>query len=96
MPLKNTKRKGTKNEHRSMALLETAGYRCTRSGASLGVFDVIGVGRLGIVLVQVKTNRWPDPVEMEAMREFIVPSNAYKLIHRWRDYQKVPDVKEVP
>lgn len=95
MPLKNTKRKGTKNEHRSMAVLEAAGYRCTRSGASLGVFDIIGVGRVGFVLVQVKTNRWPDPLEMEGLREFPVPPNASKLVHRWRDYQKVPDVKEV-
>lgn len=95
MPLKNAKAKGNRMERRSMALLEAAGYRCTRSGASLGVFDIIGVGRHGFVLVQVKSNRWPDSVEMEALREFPCPSNASKLIHRWRDYQKVPDVKEV-
>jgi len=35
----NGKRKGTRNEHRSMALLERAGYRCTRSAASLGEWD---------------------------------------------------------
>ena len=31
----NAKAKGTRNEHRSMAVLEAAGYRCTRSAASL-------------------------------------------------------------
>ena len=53
------KRKGTRNEHRTMALLESAGYHCTRSGGSLGVFDVIGIGSSDIVLVQVKTRDWP-------------------------------------
>ena len=32
----NAKRKGTRNEHRSMAVLEAAGYRCTRSGCIAG------------------------------------------------------------
>ncbi|HEV8715518.1 MAG TPA: hypothetical protein VGX03_22145 [Candidatus Binatia bacterium] len=34
--MKNAKRKGAKREHRSIALLEVAGYRCTRAAASLG------------------------------------------------------------
>ena len=40
----NAKAKGTRNEHRSMRLLEAAGYRCTRSAASLGEWDIIGIG----------------------------------------------------
>ena len=32
----NCKGKGTRNEHRSIAILEAAGYRCTRSGGELG------------------------------------------------------------
>jgi hypothetical protein len=49
-----TKRKGTRNERRTMALLEAGwGYYCTRSGGSLGVFDVVGIGSSDIVLVQV-------------------------------------------
>ena len=35
------KRKGSRNEHRTMALLEAAGYYCTRSGGVLSVFDVV-------------------------------------------------------
>lgn len=49
------KRKGTRNEHRSIVLLEHAGYRCSRSAASLGVWDIIGIGPVDVVLVQVKT-----------------------------------------
>ena len=42
-----------------MAVLESAGYRCTRSAASLGEWDVIGISSQDVVLCQVKTARWP-------------------------------------
>jgi Holliday junction resolvase-like predicted endonuclease len=51
----NAKAKGKRNEHRSMALLEAAGYRCTQSAGSLGEWDIIGTGPTDMVLVQVKT-----------------------------------------
>lgn len=91
----NRKRKGTRNEHRSMRLLEAAGYRCTRSSASLGVFDIIAVGSTDLVLVQVKSRDWPGVLEMERIREFASPPNARKLVHRWRPRQRVPDVREL-
>lgn len=91
----NCKAKGSRNERRSMALLEAAGYVCTKAGASLGVFDVIGIGSKDIVLVQTKSNRWPDSIEMEAIKNFIAPHNAKKLVHRWRDRQRLPDVREL-
>ena len=85
----NAKAKGTRNEHRSMKLLEAAGYRCTRSAASLGEWDIIGVGSRDVVLVQVKTRDWPGSVEMETLREFTAPPMARKLVHRWRDRQRL-------
>ena len=91
----NAKAKGTRNEHRSIRLLEAAGYACTRAAASLGAFDVIGVGTKDVVLVQVKTRDWPGAVEMETLRDFPIPPNARKLVHRWRDRERLPDVKEV-
>jgi Holliday junction resolvase len=91
----NTKQKGNRNERRSMSLLESCGYRCTRAAASLGVFDIIAVGSTDIVLCQVKTRDWPGAVEMEAIRDFPAPANARKLVHRWRARQRVPDVREV-
>jgi hypothetical protein len=36
-----TKRKGTRAEHRAIRILEAAGYICTRAGGSLGLFDVL-------------------------------------------------------
>ncbi len=91
----NTKAKGNRNEHKTIKLLEDAGYACTRAAASIGVFDVIGIGSTDIVLCQVKSNEWPRSAEMEAIRLFPAPPNARKLVHRWRDRQATPDVREV-
>lgn len=78
-----------------MALMEAAGYSCTKAGASLGVFDIIAIGSIDIVLLQVKSNEWPRSAEMETIKNFVAPHNAKKLVHRWRDRQRLPDVREV-
>lgn len=91
----NAKRKGTTREHRSITLLEAAGYRCTRAAASLGAWDIIGVGSTDVVLVQVKSRDWPGTAEMETLRDFPCPPQCKKLVHRWRDRERVPDVKEI-
>lgn len=90
-----SKRKGTRNEHRPMRLLEGQGYLCTRAAASLGVFDIIGVSASDVVLCQVKTRDWRGTVEMAAMQAFLCPPNARKVVHRWRDRQRQPDVREI-
>ena len=91
----SAKAKGTRNEHRSIALLEAAGYRCTRSAGSLGEWDIIGIGSTDVVLCQVKTRDWPGTAEMEALKLFPAPANCRKLVHRWRDRQRLPDVREI-
>src|ERR1700733_9614676 len=91
----NTSRKGSRNEHRSMVLLESDGYRCARSAASLGVWDVIGIGPADVVLVQVKTRDWPGSAEMERLKVFPAPDNCRKVVHRWRDGERRPDIREV-
>src|ERR1051326_8056037 len=91
----NAKQKATRNEHRSMRLLEASGYRCTRSAASLGEFDIVAIGSADVVLVQVKTRDWPGTAEVEQMKMVPAPPNCRKLIHRWRDRQRMPDVREV-
>lgn len=87
-----SKRKGTRAEHKSIALLESLGYRVTRAAGSLGVWDLIGIGDLDIVLVQVKCNRPAGPAERKAMQEFKAPHNALKLQHVWYDRVRKPDV----
>jgi Holliday junction resolvase len=91
----NSKRKGSRAEHKSIALLEAAGYRCTRAAASLGVFDIVAISATDIILCQVKSNEWPRSAEMEAIAKFATPANCRKLIHRWKDRQAAPDVREI-
>lgn len=91
----NCKAKGSRNERKSREILEAAGYLCMKAGASLGVFDIIGIGRTDIILCQVKTRDWPGSVETENIKNFPAPRNARKLVHRWRNYARVPDVKEI-
>jgi Holliday junction resolvase len=91
----NAKRKGSKQEHRSIKLLESMGYACTRAAASLGVFDIVAISPVDVILVQVKSNRWPDSAEMEQMKLFRAPPNCRKMIHRYRDRVRLPDVKEL-
>jgi hypothetical protein len=93
--LRNAKAKGTRNEHRSRLLLEAAGYRVTRAAASLGEWDLIGISSQDLVLVQVKTRDWPGELERRILAEFPAPPNARKLLHRWRDRQRQPDVQEL-
>ncbi len=91
----NYKAKGTRNEHRLMRLLEAAGHSCTRAAASLGAWGIIGIGSADVVLVQVKTRDWPGAEGMEGLRLFRCPANCRKLIHRRRDRQNLPNVREL-
>ena len=72
----NAKRKGSKRELKSMRLLEAAGYTVTKSGASLGLWDLVAVSATDIVLVQVKSNRQPAAVAGRARTARRVPLSA--------------------
>lgn len=91
----NCKAKGSRNERKTIRLLEALGYACMKSGASLGAWDVVAIGSTDMCLVQCKSNDWPGSVEMEVLRGFQAPSNCKKLVHRWRDNARSPDVREL-
>jgi len=76
----NAKRKGWRREDQARKQLEKEGYYVTRSGASLGAWDLVAI-RCGyqwfnkyppplVRLVQVKSNRPPSRKEMEVLRGF--------------------------
>ncbi len=89
-----SKRKGTRNEHKAIRILEAAGYHCTRSAASLGLFDIIAFNRQGLRLVQVKTNRDASPPEREQIEMFDnLPADASKEIWIFHDRAKQPLIK---
>jgi len=78
-----------------MRILEAAGYAVTRAAASLGCWDLIGIGSTDVVLVQVKSRDWRGAVETAQLRLFKAPSNCRKLVHRWRDRARLPEVREL-
>ena len=55
----NRASKGARNERRSRDLLEATGYAVNRAVASLGDWDLIGVGSTDFVFVHWKTRDWP-------------------------------------
>ncbi len=91
----NTAAKGRRQEHRSIALFEALGYVCVRAAASKGAWDFVAISREGIALVQVKSGRWPSPKERAALAALPVPSNAVKVLHRWRRHARQPDVRHL-
>ncbi len=91
----NAKRKGSRNEHRAIRILEAAGYYCTRAAGSLGIFDIVAISGQGVRLTQVKSNRPPCPAEREAIELFPVPQNATKEIWVFRDYARTPLISGV-
>lgn len=95
MAVKNCKAKGTKNEHKSIKLLEASGYRCCRSAASLGEWDIVGIGTTDVVLVQVKSNRPPCKQEMDRLKAFYVPANVKRVLHIWKDYAREPIARDI-
>lgn len=78
-----------------MRLLEAQGYRCTRSGASLGAWDIVAIGPRDVVLVQVKCNRAPGAAELSRLVSFPVPPGVHRVVHRWIDGEREPDVRVI-
>jgi Holliday junction resolvase len=89
------KAKGTRRELASRRLLEAAGYTVFRMAGSHGLFDLIGISVTDIILVQVKSRDWPSRTEGEAITAFAAPWPCRKLIHRYRNGRRQPDILEV-
>ena len=91
----NTAAKGRRQEWRSIAIYEGWGFRCLRSAGSKGAWDFIAVNHEGIVLVQVRSGRWPSPAECAELKAYPVPTNARKVIHRWKLRARAPEVRNL-
>jgi hypothetical protein len=79
----NTKAKGSKNELRAKAIIESYGWVVTKSAASLGAFDLWAMHphHPTLRLLQVKTNKLPRPQEREDMINS--PVAAYCQLEIW-------------
>lgn len=94
------KAKGTRAEWKSRDYLEALGFRVLRFAGSLSEWDLIAFNkdpkdrlRPAILLIQVKTTRWPSRNEISAMHNFPAPANCEKVIHRWGPYSREPEVR---
>lgn len=85
--------KGRRNEWRSRDMLESLGYDVVRAAGSRGRWDLVAISPTEVVLVQVKTERWPSRTEIEDMLKFPCPPACRKVIHRWRAGRSQPDIK---
>ncbi len=92
----NTKRKGTRAEHRAIGILEAAGYVCTRASASLGLFDVVAVGPADVRLVQVKAGgEYLSGTEREAIGALRVPACVSRECWRFPDRCRAPLIERL-
>lgn len=91
----NTAGKGRRCEAKSRRWLESQGYVCIRSAASKGLFDLVAISTDHVLLVQIKSGRWPSNDDQAAIRRFPCPDKCKKFLHRWRLRQAAPDIREV-
>ncbi len=89
----NTARKGSHQEHRSIRIYEAQGFTCIRAAGSRGAWDFIAISRYTIVLVQVRSGKWPAPSERKKLGALLTPLNCQRELHRWRRLARKPDVK---
>ena len=92
----NQYRKGREREYRTMRLLEAAGYTAFRMAGSHSPVDVIGVDKLGLRLIQVKSGRANvTPLEREALTQIERPANSTVEVWRWKDRVREPLIERV-
>jgi len=89
------KRKGARGEYKARRRLESMGYTVIKAGGSLGCFDLIALGPVDVLAVQVKCNGYVSLLERTAMRAAVLPPNAHREIWRWLDYKRTPLVERV-
>jgi hypothetical protein len=92
----NSAIKGRAREHKSRDRLTADGYTMLRCAGSKGHgWDLCGWRADGWVLVSVKSAEWPSPSERQRLADVVVPPGTRKLILRWRDRARQPDVREL-
>jgi hypothetical protein len=94
MRLKNPKAKGARAEQKTKKRLVAAGYYCQKAGGSLGMFDLVAIGRLDTRCIQVKAGKqYCSRVEREQIQGIRMPPHHTKEIWRWPDRAKEPIIE---
>ena len=89
----NTAAKGRRLEHKTIRVLEAAGYDCTRAAASKGTWDIVAMNEDNLRLIQVKANHPPGPKERQSMAGAKAPPLASTEFRVWKDNVREPLIK---
>jgi hypothetical protein len=98
---RTAKAKGARNELRTARFFEKDGWVFTKSGGSLGIWDLIGLREgpyweIEVLAVQVKTNTWPGPEERKQLAGFLPRVRGLRRVMvRWNNGARTPEVREV-
>jgi len=82
---KQAKKKGSRKEIETIDILKTLGFTCTKAGGSFGSWDIVAIDDERVLLIQVKSNRWPAQVELQRLMAGAVPDFCARLIFRFDD-----------
>ena len=82
---KHAKKKGSRKEIETIDILKTLGFTCTKAGGSFGSWDIVAIDDERVLLIQVKSNRWPAQVELQKLSAGAVPEFCARLIFRFDD-----------
>ena len=86
-----TKAKGSRRERKVKKILENQGYLCSKSGSSLGLFDIIAINENEVRLIQVKS-LYCSPAERERIRLFKCPPEVTKEIWIFKKGKKIKQI----
>ena len=79
-------RRGVRAELRAIKDLEALGYLCTRSGGSLGLFDVVALGPDGAIFIQVKSG-----IRFSALIASVRKAQSGIVLALLRRFPTIPD-----
>ncbi len=65
----SSKAKGARREREVRDHFLAKGYEVMKAGGSLGIYDLIAMNLDSVILIQVKSNRWPRTPEMDVLTE---------------------------
>lgn len=82
---KQAKKKGSRKEIETIDILKTLGFTCTKAGGSFGSWDIVAIDDERVLLIQVKSNRWPAQIELQRLNAGAVPQFCARLIFRFDD-----------
>jgi len=86
-----TRKKGARRERQVKKYLEGEGFKCVKSGASLGLFDLICFDRNSVVFIQVKSNYCSPKIRKE-IQEFEV-NPALRVLKQIWVFKKGGEIK---